>query len=98
MLKYATLNGTSLICQSYKWEVVWLPNIEVKCSVSDCYFYEEGNNCGAPAIMIEVDKHSISKEEFSDELGIQTEHIDQANTSKNTCCRTFRPRNHQQES
>lgn len=90
------MNGTSLSCKSYAWEVVWLPNIEVKCSVSDCYFYKEGNNCGAPAIMIEVDKHSTVNEEFSNELGIQTEHVDQASTSKNTCCRTFRPRNQQQ--
>jgi len=73
-------------------EVVGLPNIEVKCSVSNCYFYREGNNCGAPAIMIEVDQHSFSNEEFSDEFGIQTDHTDKVHTSKNTCCRTFRPR------
>lgn len=80
-----------------EWEVVGLPNIEVKCSVSNCYFYREGNNCGAPSIMIEVDKHAFSNEEFSNELGIQTEHIDQANSSKNTCCRTFKPRNDREQ-
>lgn len=83
-----------LLAKNKSWEVVGLPNIEVKCSVSNCYFYKEGNNCGAPAIMIEVDKHALSEEEFSNELGIQIEHIDQADSSKNTCCRTFRPRNH----
>jgi hypothetical protein len=68
-----------------------MPNVEVKCSVSNCHFYESGNNCGAPAIMVEIDRHSFAKEEFANELGVQTEHIDMAGTSKNTCCRTFRP-------
>jgi len=43
--------------------------------------------------MIEVDQHALASEEFSDELGIQTDHTDKVYTSKNTCCRTFRPRN-----
>jgi hypothetical protein len=50
-----------------------MPNIEVKCSVSNCFFYKQGNNCGAPAIMIEIDQHSFPKEEFADELGIQNQ-------------------------
>ncbi len=68
-----------------------MPNIDVKCSVSNCFFYKSGNNCGAPAIMVEIDQHSFPKEEFADELGIQNQHIDTAGTSRNTCCRTFRP-------
>jgi hypothetical protein len=68
-----------------------MPNVEVRCSVSNCNFYLSGNNCGAPEIMVEIDEHSFPKEEFADELGVQTEHIDYASTSKNTCCRTFKP-------
>lgn len=47
--------------------------------------------------MIEVDQDSFADEEFSDEFGIQTDHTDKVYTSKNTCCRTFRPREQEQK-
>lgn len=47
--------------------------------------------------MIEVDQHALPNEEFSDEFGIQTDHTDNVYTSKETCCRTFRPRNPEQQ-
>jgi hypothetical protein len=74
-------------------EVMVMPQVEVKCSVANCTFYAEGNNCAAPAIMVEVDRHANYSEEFAQDLGIQTEHKDSASDSAETCCRTFKPKN-----
>ena len=64
---------------------------KVKCSVSNCVYYEEGNNCGADLIMVEVDKHAgkLFREEFAGET-FDTGHKDEAMTSSATCCHTFR--------
>lgn len=64
---------------------------QVKCSVSNCAYYKEGNNCGADLIMIDVDKHSKMNynEEFAGE-GFDTEHQDAAKSSSTTCCHTFK--------
>lgn len=66
---------------------------EVKCSVSDCHYWDEGNRCGADAIMIEIDKHARAKfnEEFAGE-SFDTDHQDNAGTSANTCCHTYKPK------
>ncbi|MEW9670995.1 DUF1540 domain-containing protein [Ammoniphilus sp. 3BR4] len=69
-----------------------MPNVEVKCSVANCTYWGEGNNCVAPAIMVEVDRHANYNAEMAGELGIQTEHKDQAADSAETCCRTFKPK------
>ncbi len=67
---------------------------EVKCSVSNCFFWEEGNNCGADAIMVEVDQHA--KRQFNEEIGgelVSTDHQDKtARHSADTCCHTFKPK------
>lgn len=65
----------------------------VACSVANCSFWEEGNNCGAKEIKVEIDQHAGVKfnEEFAgDELGLF--HQDQANQSSATCCLTFKPK------
>lgn len=65
----------------------------VSCSVANCAFWEEGNNCAANAIQIDVDQHSSPsfQEEFaSDDLGLQ--HQDHAAQSAATCCYTFKPK------
>ncbi|MCR2803161.1 DUF1540 domain-containing protein [Paenibacillus soyae] len=65
----------------------------VSCSVSNCSFWKEGNNCGAKEIMIDIDQHSQVSfmEEFAgDELGLF--HQDQATESGATCCHTFKPK------
>jgi hypothetical protein len=66
---------------------------QVKCSVSNCAYYKEGNNCGADLIMIEVDKHANMNydAEFAGE-GFDTEHKDKAEASSTTCCHTFKPK------
>ncbi len=67
-----------------------MANIEVKCSVSNCTYWGNGNNCVAPSIMVEVDRHANYNAEMANELGIQTEHQDKASNSAETCCRTFK--------
>jgi hypothetical protein len=71
-----------------------MPN-GVVCSVSNCSFWNQGNQCGAQEIAIEIDAHSQKKwdEEFADEFFI---HQDQAPSSSVTCCLTFQPKNEEQ--
>lgn len=66
---------------------------KVYCSVANCYYWDEGNLCGADAIMVEVDAHA--DHDFNEEVGgemINTTHQDQAEHSRDTCCHTFKPR------
>ncbi|MBP1934199.1 DUF1540 domain-containing protein [Ammoniphilus resinae] len=69
-----------------------MPQVEVKCSVSNCSFWGKGNNCQAPTIMVEVDQHADYNTEMSSEFGVDTSHQDQAPTSAVTCCKTFKPK------
>lgn len=64
---------------------------DVKCSVSNCTYWGQGNACNASAIMIEVDKHAdvAYDTEFATEF---TDHQDQAGSVQNTCCHTFKPK------
>ncbi|MCA0754569.1 DUF1540 domain-containing protein [Paenibacillus sp. N4] len=65
----------------------------VSCSVSNCSFWKEGNNCVAKEINIEIDQHASANlnEEFAgDELGLY--HQDEAEKSAATCCQTFKPK------
>lgn len=68
---------------------------QVKCSVANCVYWEEGNNCSADMIMVEIDAHANAnfKAEFAGEYGHDSEHKDQATTSSQTCCHTFKPKN-----
>jgi hypothetical protein len=72
-------------------EVIELP--EVKCSVANCNYWTEGNNCNADVVMIEVDKHAGAQfnAEFAGE-SFDTGHQDHAVKVKDTCCHTFEKR------
>ncbi|NMM51494.1 DUF1540 domain-containing protein [Paenibacillus aquistagni] len=63
----------------------------VKCSVSNCHFWGQGNKCQAASIAIDIDAHATKlMEEYADELnGL---HQDCASTSSVTCCKTFKPK------
>lgn len=65
----------------------------VKCSVANCQYWGQGNDCKADAIMIEVDKHANMKfdAEFAGE-SFDSEHKDSADGSAGTCCHTFKPK------
>lgn len=64
---------------------------DVKCSVSNCKFWEQGNNCNASTIMIEIDKHASMKydTEFAADF---KDHQDVAKAPSATCCHTFEPK------
>lgn len=66
---------------------------QVRCSVSNCEYWNEGNKCVADTIMIEIDQHADAKfnEEFAGE-SFDTEHQDYAASVSNTCCHTFSPK------
>ncbi|MEK3881598.1 DUF1540 domain-containing protein [Paenibacillus sp. PL2-23] len=69
-----------------------MPN-GVTCSVSNCSFWKEGNQCAASQIQIEIDQHSggsFQTEFAGDELGLF--HQDLATESAATCCHTFKPK------
>ncbi|HUC93168.1 MAG TPA: DUF1540 domain-containing protein [Paenibacillus sp.] len=61
----------------------------VKCSVSNCTYWGEGNKCVANSIMIDIDKHASAdySSEFAEGLG--TDHRDTAKNASVTCCHTF---------
>ncbi|WP_270172250.1 DUF1540 domain-containing protein [Paenibacillus sp. SYP-B4298] len=61
----------------------------VKCSVSNCTFWKQGNLCNADQIAIDVDQHANLDTEFADEWD---SHRDTAKTSSVTCCHTFQPK------
>jgi hypothetical protein len=63
----------------------------VKCSVSNCTYWAQGNNCSATAIMVDVDSHAGAnyREEIG-EIGVSSTHKDQASSSSETCCHTFK--------
>lgn len=73
--------------------ILYMPkeNPLVKCSVSNCEYWEQNNNCGADLIMIEIDKHAKVRfnEEFAGE-GFDSNHKDSAADSSATCCHTFK--------
>ncbi len=68
-----------------------MPNVEVKCTVSNCVFHEKGNICGANQIVIDMDYHAKSKmnTEFASEFDVSNV-SEEANQSSDTCCKTFK--------
>lgn len=66
-----------------------MPN-GVKCSVSNCTFWKEGNKCNADQIQVDLDQHASFYAEFASESFV--DHQDEASESSVTCCQTFRKR------
>ncbi|GGD71296.1 DUF1540 domain-containing protein [Paenibacillus nasutitermitis] len=64
----------------------------VSCSVANCSFWGQGNQCNADQIMIDIDSHAHMdyKSEFAGDL--QENHKDSAVESGSTCCHTFKPK------
>lgn len=67
-----------------------MAQVEVSCSIANCAYYGEGNVCTADKIVVELDRHANYDTEMSVEL-TEKNHIDVADTSKETCCKTFKP-------
>lgn len=66
-----------------------MPNVEVRCTVSNCFFHKKGNLCGAEKIMIDTDSTRNAKTEFASEFDFTKE---RAAKSQDTCCKTFKPK------
>ena len=65
-----------------------MPTLEVKCTVSNCFFHAEGNFCGAEKIEINMDKASKNeKTEFASDFDFHAR--EKASNSNETCCQTF---------
>ncbi|TDF96717.1 DUF1540 domain-containing protein [Paenibacillus piri] len=62
---------------------------DVKCSVANCEYWAQGNNCSANSIAIDIDQHAKAdlSAEFAEDLG---GHQDRASSAANTCCHTFK--------
>ena len=66
--------------------------LEVKCTVSDCFFHAKGNVCGAEKIEINLDTQASKngESEFGSEFLFTPK---KASFSTDTCCKTFKPKN-----
>ncbi|KZE68392.1 hypothetical protein AWM68_16060 [Fictibacillus phosphorivorans] len=67
---------------------------EVKCNVSNCTYWGEGNNCVADAILVEIDKHANMSIDMSADGNLHGDaaHKDSAYETAETCCHTFKPK------
>ena len=59
---------------------------EILCEVKSCYFYREGDHCGADRIYVVNSARTSPSMEFGS-IGGQSH----AHTSEETACKTFRP-------
>lgn len=67
-----------------------MENPMVKCSIANCEYWEQGNNCSAEVIMIEVNAHADkSLPEHKDGVQFDSGHHDSATDTTDTCCQTF---------
>lgn len=67
-----------------------MPNVEVKCAVSNCIFHAKGNVCGAEQIEIDTDYSANNNHaEFASEFEYEAI-AEKASHSAETCCRTFK--------
>lgn len=71
---------------------------DVKCSVANCHYWTEGNNCTADAIMVDVDPQVDRR--FNEEIGRETAETNHREYSArrfaDTCCHTFRMKERRQ--
>lgn len=72
-----------------------MENPLVKCSIANCEYWEQGNNCSAEVIMIEVNKHADRPQpQTKDGAAYDSRHQDSASGITDTCCQTFAERKH----
>ncbi|PGZ10557.1 disulfide formation protein C [Bacillus cereus] len=68
---------------------------EVKCSVSNCSFWGQGNFCQANAIVVQPDAQETGQTENDAYTGavLTNETLESSvTTSVETCCHTFKPK------
>ncbi|MDF2958272.1 MAG: hypothetical protein K0S39_7 [Paenibacillus sp.] len=70
-----------------------MENPMVKCSIANCEYWEQGNNCSAEVIMIEVNAHAGRPQpQHKGGEGYDSHHRDNAAGVIDTCCQTFEER------
>ncbi len=67
-----------------------MPTLQVKCTVSNCFFHAKGNVCGADEIEIDMNYQVDKKDrtEFASDFDFQIA-SEEAAHSTDTCCKTF---------
>ncbi|MBK5347476.1 DUF1540 domain-containing protein [Bacillus sp. TH44] len=68
---------------------------EVKCSVSNCSFWGQGNLCQASAIVVQPDAQEagqIEKSSYTNATLTNETLESSVTTSVETCCHTFKPK------
>lgn len=63
-----------------------MPNIEVKCTVENCFFHKVEDICGAEKIEINTNSKDMATE-FSADFDALIKKV--AEHSMDTCCKTF---------
>lgn len=66
----------------------------VKCNVSNCEYWADGNQCAADAILVEIDSHASNDYQMTATGGLigMAAHMDEAQEAAETCCHTFEPK------
>lgn len=65
---------------------------DVRCTVADCTYWDEGNKCAAETIWVTLDKLAQGQDmEVSSFETVQTV----AKRSSDTCCHTYEPKRKQ---
>ncbi|MCI0767336.1 DUF1540 domain-containing protein [Bacillus sp. TL12] len=68
---------------------------EVRCSVSNCSFWGQGNFCQATSIFVQPDDQNTNQSDTDSytNSALTGETLESsATTSVETCCQTFRPK------
>ncbi|MDM5153533.1 DUF1540 domain-containing protein [Bacillus sp. DX1.1] len=68
---------------------------DVRCSVSNCSFWGQGNFCQASAIVVQPDAQNAAQagdDSYTNAVLTGEMLESSASTSVETCCQTFRPK------
>lgn len=68
---------------------------EIRCAVSGCYFWQLGNVCSADTIWVKPNRPNTPGNAGRLEAGAFLTPKRQQMTSDDTCCETFRPKEHE---
>jgi|GEM_PF-4957850 len=65
----------------------------VKCSVANCYYHVDNNECKANSILVDIEQHA--NDNYDMEIGTinQENHSDFAQNKQDTICHTFKEKN-----
>lgn len=72
-----------------------MPQVNVRCTIDNCYFWHDGSVCGANEILVTSDEVGARYPQDVDvqQLSVILEDVGQtpADACQETCCKTFRP-------